>query len=799
MSPYLAVIIDSFRAALASRILWVAFVAIWLLLAALAPIGYREDFTTTFRGGDFRNGTRMKAMLAQGLVDPESKDGPLGRIASQMPEDLRRQLKRVGEGDEVRIRLSALADGLNELLDDESWYDAQKWQELPRLKELRELDESDEGAIDDSLRRRRARLRIETVMPGVFENRSARSIFLTYAGLDFPANLAVDKTQFVKLINQFVLPTIINWLLGFILIFLGILVTASVVPDMLQPGSLHLLLSKPVSRSMLLISKFIGGCAFVLLCVTQLVIGLYLIAGIRLDVWNLRLLWCIPVSVFLFSVFYSVSTLAGLRWRSPILAIGVTTIFGGICLVVGVIGGLFDGLVTRPDAVQHFAVAGDDLIASTRGSGLLRLDRNENRWDPIFESNPVGQDRIIPPIALNDTTVLTAKVTGGRFNPFGSGALDSIVLSEAEEWTPEPGLRLPTATSYLFRAGDSVLALNTNDLSITDQSAILEAAGIERDKKETETETEDPPADEDSSGGWLSKLTNMMGGKTSGFESVLPRSVVISPPREIAVSADGTFLIVVSRGRLVRLDRPTGGEDAANRKAANGDAANGAWTLGVDRTIDGEASRKAVLAISGDAILVAREEEPIRIFNSTTLDSVDELLLADDSIPVDALAMTSGNRFVLLASDGRLRPVGPDKKEGSADYSLGSPFGPSEVEAIGLGRGGAELIVGHHIDKVDILGTDDFKTVDQVRPSLSSWRSVDAYVISPLRMVIPQTGELGETVAATVSGKSAVSIDNGSEEGELVRYKIARPIISCASFIFVMLGISCLYFSTRDF
>ena len=90
MLPYLAVIRDSFHAALASRMLWVAFVAIWLLLAALSPIGYREDFTTTFRGQDFHNGTRMKAMLAQGLVDPRgagitggsTRRGDAGRLAA---------------------------------------------------------------------------------------------------------------------------------------------------------------------------------------------------------------------------------------------------------------------------------------------------------------------------------------------------------------------------------------------------------------------------------------------------------------------------------------------------------------------------------------------------------------------------------------------------------------------------------------------------------------------------------------------------------------------------------------------
>ncbi len=171
MLPYIAVIRDSFSAALASRILWVAFAAIWLLLAALSPIGYREDYTTTFRGQDFHNGTRMKAMLAQGVVDPKVADAPIGRLAAAMPRDLSRQLRRVGEGDEVRIRLSVLADALNECLDQESWYDAQAWASALRLRELRELDEMDEAELEESLRRRRARLRIEAALPGVFESR----------------------------------------------------------------------------------------------------------------------------------------------------------------------------------------------------------------------------------------------------------------------------------------------------------------------------------------------------------------------------------------------------------------------------------------------------------------------------------------------------------------------------------------------------------------------------------------------------------------------------------------------------
>ncbi|MEM1068969.1 MAG: ABC transporter permease, partial [Planctomycetota bacterium] len=169
MRPYLAVIRDSFHAALASRVLWGAFVAIWLLLAALFPFGVREDLTTDFRGQDFDNGTRMKAMLARGLADPTQKDSGAGRIAAAMPDEVRRQLELVGNGDEVRIRYKQLTDALNGLLDDESWYDEEAWNKINRLKELRELDELADDEIDESSRRRRARLRIEAALPGVFE------------------------------------------------------------------------------------------------------------------------------------------------------------------------------------------------------------------------------------------------------------------------------------------------------------------------------------------------------------------------------------------------------------------------------------------------------------------------------------------------------------------------------------------------------------------------------------------------------------------------------------------------------
>ena len=779
MLPYVAVIRDSFHAALTSRVLWIAFGAIWLVLIALAPIGYREDFTTTFRSQDFHNGTRLKAMLAQGLVDEQAKETPSGRIAAVMPDDLARQLRRVGEGDEVRIRLRLLADGLNGCLDDESWYDAEAWKSTLRFRELRELDQLGDD-LSESQRRRRARLRIEAAFPGVFEARASRSIMLTYAGLDFPASYAVDKTRFLVLINQYVLPLIIEWLMGFVLVFLGILVTASIIPDMLQPGSLHLLLSKPVSRTMLLLSKFFGGCAFVFLCVLQLVVGLYLIAGLRLDLWNIRLLWCIPVSVFLFSVFYSVSTLAGLIWRSPILAIGVTTIFGTICMLVGIMGGVFDGLVSGPAAIQRLTMVGDTMMGATRGGGLVWFDRDENRWIEVFESNALSGDRVIAPIALGDDLAATSQVKGGRFNPFGSGALDLMVLSRRDDWTPEPSLRLPTATSAIYEAGDDVLALNTGGLALAKKSTILAAYGSD----EGSDSSGDPPQQQQEPAGWLAKLTNMMGGATSGFTSILPDRVSMTPPRSVLVDPSGRWAIALMHGRLIRLERGTN--------------TAGPWTLVTDRTLPGEPSSRGTIAISGKRMLIARNEEPIRIVDAESFEPIAQVELSQALAPLAAVGLDDSGRFVLMTSDGRCREVRVSGKDGST-CQLTGPLPFRQVESITTDQQSGRLYVVHHIDRIDVVDPSDLSIVEQIRPSLQRWRLIDRYVMSPLRMLIPQTGELGETIESMVSGKSAVTIDDGSEQGQVVRYDILRPVLSCATFITVMLGLSCLFFATRDF
>jgi len=855
MRPYLAIIADSFHSALASRVLWAAFLAIWILLAALAPIGTREDYTTSFQWLDVYNGTRMKALLAQGIVDPKSQDKAIGRVAAAMPEEMRRQLQRVGEGDEVRIRLSLLTDALNELIESDAtgqsdWYDEQAWSETVRFRELRTLDETADEELSDSLQRRRSRLRLEAALPGVFESRSIRSLSVTYAGLEFPTAFQIDRAQFETLFNQFVIPLLVNWLLGLVLVFLGVLVTASIIPDMLQTGSLHLLLSKPISRASLLISKFIGGCAFVLLCVTQLVIGLYLIAAFRLDVWNTRILWCIPVAAIIFAVFFSVSVLAGLKWRSAIISIAAAGALAAICVVVGVIGGVVDARVVAPDRIAGMTFAGDDLFAVTGGSGLVRMDTPLGSWETLDESKPGSNDRVLKPVTLDDDHVLTAKIRNGRFNPFGSGSLDLIVLARndpanpTKPWQPQPSIRLPTATERLLTIeGRAVIAINTADLLVTPSEAVFEAIGAERQPESApENETaENESAENDgtsSSRGkrvpvgnsvsdWLKALVTMQGGATESFTSILPRDVVLSPPVRITRVLGTRSLLLLTGDRLQRIEPGT-------------DIARDPWTTTARGELPRESDRAAyVIAASSRWTVVARGDAPMRIFDSVTLQPTGQWdVEASDSAvsgtPLEMIAIAE-DRFLLRTSSGhcdvlRVIPTDPeatpdestaaDQKTAAQSNTLDviSRFPIDEIESIvwrpdpSDNRNGT-LLAAHEVDRLTRLAiTFDESSMSSESPAIeidrertivpprSAWRWIDYYVVGAFETLTPKVLQLGDTTAAMVSGNDSLVIGGGeSETPEVVRYKIVGPLTSCGIFIAVIMGIACVYFSRSDY
>ena len=117
-------------------------------------------------------------------------------------------------------------------------------------------------------------------------------------------------------------------------IALGVIITSFYIPNMLRKGSVDLMLSKPITRPMLLVYKYIGGLSFMFIFATAAVGSTWLVFGLRTGLWNPQFLVLIPVLTFGFGILYAISTLMAVLTRSAIASLLVTLAFNGLLWVV---------------------------------------------------------------------------------------------------------------------------------------------------------------------------------------------------------------------------------------------------------------------------------------------------------------------------------------------------------------------------------------------------------------------------------------------------------------------------------
>jgi ABC-type transport system involved in multi-copper enzyme maturation permease subunit len=102
---------------------------------------------------------------------------------------------------------------------------------------------------------------------------------------------------------------------------LAIFASAGLVPVLLEPGRIALLLSKPVTRTTLLMGRYLGNVLIVALNHAYLVLAIWLILGSKTQIWEGRFLLAIPISVFMFAVLLCVVVLIGVVFESAALSV----------------------------------------------------------------------------------------------------------------------------------------------------------------------------------------------------------------------------------------------------------------------------------------------------------------------------------------------------------------------------------------------------------------------------------------------------------------------------------------------
>jgi ABC-type transport system involved in multi-copper enzyme maturation permease subunit len=139
-----------------------------------------------------------------------------------------------------------------------------------------------------------------------------------------------------------------DWVIGGfgagIAMLLASVVTSFYIPNMLRKGTIDLLLAKPIPRWLLLVYKYVGGLLFMFLNTIVVVVGIWLVLGMRSGLWGTGFLVMIPVLTFQFAIFYAVSTVTGVTTRSPIVCILAACFAWAVLFVVGWGYRVVDGL-----------------------------------------------------------------------------------------------------------------------------------------------------------------------------------------------------------------------------------------------------------------------------------------------------------------------------------------------------------------------------------------------------------------------------------------------------------------------
>jgi ABC-type transport system involved in multi-copper enzyme maturation permease subunit len=104
-------------------------------------------------------------------------------------------------------------------------------------------------------------------------------------------------------------------------LLLALIWTAGFMPTFLDASTASVLLAKPVPRWQLLLGKCLGVVLFVAVQVVLFVVLTWLTLGLRTGVWETGYLWCIPLVLVHFVIFYSFSVLMAVMTRSTVACV----------------------------------------------------------------------------------------------------------------------------------------------------------------------------------------------------------------------------------------------------------------------------------------------------------------------------------------------------------------------------------------------------------------------------------------------------------------------------------------------
>ena len=127
-------------------------------------------------------------------------------------------------------------------------------------------------------------------------------------------------------------------------------------------------------------AKYLGACAFTVVLSTYLFVGLWLFFGTRIGIWDTAFIFCIPLYVLVFAIYFAVSALAGAVFRNTIVAVVLSILFWMLCFSVGTMYSLFDGIYQNFE-IRQIVVTDNELFQIDKKNVPYVWNVEEGKWD----------------------------------------------------------------------------------------------------------------------------------------------------------------------------------------------------------------------------------------------------------------------------------------------------------------------------------------------------------------------------------------------------------------------------------
>ncbi len=107
-------------------------------------------------------------------------------------------------------------------------------------------------------------------------------------------------------------------------LFISIFSVAGFIPSLLEKGNIDLILSKPVSRPQVILGKFLGGTAMVFTNLFYAIFMLWLLIGLKFNVWQMDFLLASVSITLAFASIYSLIIFIGIVTRSTMFSLVIS-------------------------------------------------------------------------------------------------------------------------------------------------------------------------------------------------------------------------------------------------------------------------------------------------------------------------------------------------------------------------------------------------------------------------------------------------------------------------------------------